>query len=126
MPLSSRECEILDERVASARAWLATYAPERAIIQVQDELPSAVEALDGLQRSFLAALAEAVGETPPTTGEGWQTAIFDVARALDLPAGRAFDALYRAFLGRPNGPRAGWLLASLDPAFVVRRLREAA
>jgi lysyl-tRNA synthetase, class I len=125
-PLTPRECEILDERVASARAWLATYAPERAIIQVHDELPSAVEALDGLQRSFLAALAEAVGETPPTTGEGWQTAIFDVARALDLPAGRAFDALYRAFLGRPNGPRAGWLLASLDPAFVVRRLREAA
>jgi lysyl-tRNA synthetase class 1 len=125
-PLTPRECEILDERVASARAWLATYAPERAIVQVRDELPSAVEALDGLQRSFLATLAEAVVETPPTTGEGWQTAIFDVARALDLPAGRAFDALYRAFLGRPNGPRAGWLLASLDPAFVVRRLAEAA
>jgi lysyl-tRNA synthetase class 1 len=124
-PLTPRECEILDERVASARAWLATYAPERAIVQVRDELPSAVEALDGLQRAFLATLAEAVGETPPTTGEGWQTAIFEVARALDLPAGRAFDALYRAFLGRPNGPRAGWLLASLDPAFVVRRLREA-
>ena len=124
-PLTPRECAILDERVASARAWLATYAPERAIVQVQDTLPEAVEALDGLQRSFLATLGEAVEETP-TTGEGWQTAIFDVARALDLPAGRAFDALYRAFLGRPNGPRAGWLLASLDPAFVVRRLREAA
>ena len=33
--------------------------------------------------------------------------------------GRAFAALYAAFLGRTNGPRAGWLLASLDPAFVV-------
>jgi lysyl-tRNA synthetase class 1 len=43
-----------------------------------------------------------------------------------MPAGRAFDAIYRAFLGRPNGPRAGWLLASLDPEFVVKRLREAA
>jgi lysyl-tRNA synthetase class 1 len=125
-PLTPRECAILDERVTSARAWLATYAPERAVVQVQETLPAAVEALDGLQRSFLATLAEAAGETPPTTGEGWQTAIFDVARALDLPAGRAFDAIYRAFLGRPNGPRAGWLLASLDPAFVVRRLREAA
>jgi lysyl-tRNA synthetase class 1 len=124
--LTPRECAILDERVASARAWLATYAPERAIVQVQDELPAAIEALDGPQLSFLATLAEAVGETPPTTGEGWQTEIFDVARALDLPAGRAFDALYRAFLGRPNGPRAGWLLASLEPVFVVRRLREAA
>ena len=45
---------------------------------------------------------------------------------LELPAGRAFDAIYRAFLGRTNGPRAGWLLASLDPDFVATRLREAA
>jgi len=34
--------------------------------------------------------------------------------------------LYVAFLGRTNGPRAGWLLASLDPGFVVERLRAGA
>jgi lysyl-tRNA synthetase class I len=44
----------------------------------------------------------------------------------DLPNGKAFAALYAAFLGRTNGPRAGWLLASLDPEFVIVRLREAA
>ena len=37
-----------------------------------------------------------------------------------------FGALYVAFLDRINGPRAGWLLSSLDPAFVIHRLREAA
>jgi hypothetical protein len=31
-----------------------------------------------------------------------------------------------AFLGRTNGPRAGWLLASLDLGFVVERFRAAA
>ena len=51
---------------------------------------------------------------------------FTTAGDLELPAGRAFDAIYRAFLGRTNGPRAGWLLASLDPDFVATRLREAA
>ena len=56
----------------------------------------------------------------------WQAAIFTTAGDIELPSGRAFDALYRAFLGRTNGPRAGWLLASLDPDFVVTRLREAA
>ena len=40
--------------------------------------------------------------------------------------GEAFGAIYLAFLGRPNGPRAGWLLASLEPGFVVARLRAAA
>ena len=37
-----------------------------------------------------------------------------------IKAGEAFAAVYRAFLDRPNGPRAGWLLASLDRAFVDR------
>ena len=59
-------------------------------------------------------------------GETVQAAIFATATALDLPAGRAFIAIYLAFLGRPSGPRAGWLLAALDRDFVIRRLREAA
>ena len=59
-------------------------------------------------------------------GDAWQNAIFSAAAATDLPAGRAFAALYSAFLGRTNGPRAGWLMASLDPGFVIDRLRAAA
>ena len=46
--------------------------------------------------------------------------------AMELKPGEAFGAIYRSFLDRPNGPRAGWLLASLSAAFVVGRLREAA
>ena len=34
----------------------------------------------------------------------------------------AFEAIYLAFLGRRNGPRAGWLLASLPADFVRERL----
>ena len=59
-------------------------------------------------------------------GEAWQSAIFESATAGGIKPGRAFRALYLAFLGRPNGPRAGWLLAKLEPEFVVGRLREAA
>jgi lysyl-tRNA synthetase class I len=51
--------------------------------------------------------------------------IFTTAGASGLSNGKAFAALYAAFLGRPNGPRAGWLLASLDTTFVIGRLREA-
>ena len=60
-----------------------------------------------------------------TTGEAWQNRIFEVAQAAAIPTGRAFGAIYVAFLDRINGPRAGWLLSSLDQAFVVHRLREA-
>jgi lysyl-tRNA synthetase, class I len=123
--LTPREEAILDERVRAARAWLRSYAPDRAVVAVRDSLPAdAVGALDEDQRRYLAGLAEA-GD-PPTTGEGWQDRIFSVAGAAGLPNGRAFAAIYAAFLGRPNGPRAGWLLASLDRDFVLDRLRAAA
>jgi lysyl-tRNA synthetase class 1 len=122
-PLTEHEIAILDERLAAARAWLQDYAPERARMRVQDALPEAAAGLDAEQRTFLASLAE---DAPHATGDDWQAAIFETAKAGGLPAGRAFAALYLAFLGRPNGPRAGWLLASLDPGFVRVRLREAA
>jgi lysyl-tRNA synthetase class 1 len=124
-PLTAREMAILQERVEAARAWLETYAPDRAIVAVREDPPiEALLALDDDQRRYLGALAEAVqvGEAP-TSGAAWQDRIFSVAGDLGLPNGRAFAALYAAFLGRENGPRAGWLLASLDRDFVIDRLR---
>jgi lysyl-tRNA synthetase class 1 len=128
-PLTPREAQLLDERVASAGAWLESYAPERARLVVQrDALPAAIASLEAPQRALLATLADAVERLPASgwNGEALQGAIFDAARAAEVPAGRAFAALYAAFLGQPHGPRAGWLLASLEPEFVVTRLREAA
>jgi lysyl-tRNA synthetase class 1 len=125
--LTPHEAALLDERMAAARVWLEDYAPERARMAVQDDLPAAARSLDDEQRGFLAALAATVGpDAPPAPGDAWQAAIFATAAELRLPAGRAFAALYLAFLGRPNGPRAGWLLGGLEPAFVLRRLGEAA
>jgi lysyl-tRNA synthetase class 1 len=125
--LTPRELEILDTRVRGARAWLADYAPESARIVVhRGEVPAAAGELHEDQRLFLARLAERAATDAPTSGDGWQSLIFDVARSVDVPARRAFEAIYLAFLGRPNGPRAGWLLASLERDFVATRLREAA
>jgi lysyl-tRNA synthetase class 1 len=125
--LDDREEAILDERVRAARAWLETYAPERAIVAVRADLPDdALAALDDEQRAYLGRLADAAAPAAPTSGDEWQNAIFTVAAEAGLPNGKAFAALYAAFLGRTNGPRAGWLLASLDPAFVTDRLRAAA
>jgi lysyl-tRNA synthetase class 1 len=124
--LAARELAVVEERRAAARAWLESYAPERARLAVQhDALPLAAAEMDDAQRAFLAALAPAL-ETGEWDGESAQAAIFLTAKELELPAGRAFAALYLAFLGRPSGPRAGWLLAALDRAFVIRRIREAA
>lgn len=121
--LTEREEAVLDERRRAARAWLGTYAPESARIAVREELPPEAAALTGDQRGYLAALATAPA---PASGEAWQALIFTIAKERGLAAGEAFKAVYLAFLGRPNGPRAGWLLASVDPSFVHARLRDAA
>ena len=121
-PLTTREASLLEERRAAARAWLATYAPDAARIAVRDALPDEAAELTDAQRSYLRALA---ATAPPDSGEAWQALIFGTAKELGLAAGVAFKAVYLAFLGRPNGPRAGWLVASLDPEFVQRRLAEA-
>ncbi len=126
-PLTHRERAILEERAAAARAWLERYAPETAQIEVHlDALPEPARSLGADERHFLGALAASVEADPPPSGEAWQARIFEVAGASDLAPARAFAALYAAFLGRRNGPRAGWLLAALERAFVLARLREAA
>jgi lysyl-tRNA synthetase class 1 len=126
-PLTDRERGILDQRVAAARAWLDGYAPEAARLAVQrDGLPAAAAQLGPEQRWFLAELSAAARAGSPVGGDAWQGLIFASAAAGELPARRAFEAIYLAFLGRPNGPRAGWLLASLEPGFVLGRLDEAA
>jgi lysyl-tRNA synthetase class 1 len=125
-PLTARETALLAERRAAARAWLATYAPDAARIAVRDELPSEAAALTEAQAAYLRAVADAAESAIPTSGEAWQSVIFDTAKQLGLPAGDAFRAVYLAFLGRTNGPRAGWLLASLEAGFVLGRLRDAA
>ena len=78
------------------------------------------------QRAYLDQLAQDAEKADPAGGEAWQYLIFETAKQMELKAGEAFGAIYRAFLDRPNGPRAGWLLASLDRAFVINRLKEAA
>lgn len=123
--LTEREAAILDERIAAARRWLDGYAPERARLAVQrDALPPAAAGLDPPQRATLAALADTLATTR-WDGEALQAAIFDAARSTGVPPGRAFAALYAAFLGQSSGPRAGWLLASLERDFVLDRLRAA-
>ena len=128
-PLTARERQILDERVAAARRWLDVYAPERVRIAVQrEQLPANARELDADQRRTLQRLADALSDLAATAwnGESVQAAIFDAAREHELPPNRIFAALYAAFLGQPHGPRAGWLLASLEPGFVIERLRQAA
>lgn len=125
-PLDDVERAILETRVGAARAWLAAYAPDRYKVEVQPTLPPETAGLTEAQRIVLSVLAGEAEATRPDSGAAWQDLIFGTAQTHGVSSGDAFGAIYLAFLGRTNGPRAGWLLASLDRGFVTRRLRDAA
>ena len=125
-PLDDAERAIQAQRVAVARAWLSGLAPDRYKVAVQPKLPAEVHELGDDQRVYLGALALAAEQDRPAAGDAWQDLIFRVAHDGALPTGKAFAAVYVAFLGRPNGPRAGWLLVAQPLDAVVARLREAA
>lgn len=126
-PLDEVERQLALDRIKAARAWLEHFAPPEARLEVHyDGLPASASDLLPAQRAYVGALAVEAQSALPQSGEEWQALIFEIARQRGLRPGEAFGAIYRSFLDRPNGPRAGWLLASLAPTFVVGRLREAA
>jgi lysyl-tRNA synthetase class I len=58
--------------------------------------------------------------------EDWHNRIYDVASATNMETKELFQAIYMALLKKPSGPRAGWLLASLDSEFLRSRFESAA
>ena len=116
--------DALKERAGYAVRWLKEFAPPETRFSVQTTLPEGSRALAPEQKDFLARLGAAL--TPEMTGEEIHALIYEVARQAGLANGSdGFEAIYRAFLDRERGPRAGWFLAFLDRDFVVARMQEA-
>nr|VFJ47759.1 MAG: lysyl-tRNA synthetase, class I [Candidatus Kentron sp. DK] len=119
--LTEPEHRHLEARIAAAGYWLRHIAPEEDKFEVQEILPAIADQNTPVERYFINALRSRLLDVP-WSEDGLQTAIFDTARLTPLPAKQAFVALYRLFLGKESGPRAGALLSFLDREFVMTRL----
>jgi lysyl-tRNA synthetase class 1 len=119
--LDDEEIRLLTEREQYALYWLATYAPEQFVYKLQDTLPS-IE-LSSVQKSALSALAEYLSE--PRTGEDIHARLHALKDEVPIAPKELFQAIYRIFLNRDSGPKAGWFLGSLQHDFVLARLIEA-
>lgn len=122
-PLTPLERKHLWRRVQSAWYWLENYASDEERLVLQKTLPPAAQELGTTQRAFLHFLADRLS-TVEWEEEHLQTAIFETARRTPIEQPRAFQAIYRAFLNRDSGPKAGNLLAFLERDFVLGRCRE--
>lgn len=122
-PLTEIEQRHLDQRIASAKTWVENYATEEEKTHLQETLPKRAEELTAAQRAFLHRLADALPQTP-WDDDNLQSKIFEVARLTPIDQPVAFKAIYRVLLDREQGPKAGNLLAFLEPNFVIPRFRE--
>ncbi len=120
--LTEEEISKLEERARYAKFWLTTYAPEEFKYELQEEMPS-VE-LSDVQKNALSALADFF-QSAERTGEELHLRLHELKTEIPIQPKELFQAIYRIFLNRESGPKAGWFLAGLPRDFVISRLTEA-
>lgn len=112
--------EGLEEWATYARIWVERYAPAAEKFLIQKNLPEAVASLSPEQKNYLQAIANELDrEWDP---EDFQKKIYEISKEMNLPPKNAFAAIYTALIGKDHGPRAAWLLLSLEKDFLKERL----
>ncbi|MFZ2500679.1 MAG: lysine--tRNA ligase [Minisyncoccia bacterium] len=120
--LTEDEARALKERARYAKFWLATYAPEEFKYVLQEEMPD-VE-LSDIQKKALGALCDFM-QSDERSGEDIHALLHEMKTSVSISPKELFQAIYRIFLNRDSGPKAGWFLAGLPRDFVIARLHEA-
>ncbi|OGC80101.1 lysine--tRNA ligase [Candidatus Adlerbacteria bacterium RIFCSPLOWO2_01_FULL_51_16] len=124
-PLTPEDKTELQERATYAKKWLEAYAPEKYVFKLQEETPEAARELTEQQRTALAVFADYIEGEQKLSGEQLHHRLHEIKDEQKILPGELFGALYLIFLGKHQGPQAGWFLASLPRDFVLKRLREA-
>ena len=119
------ELEEIRKKARYAENWLRTYAPPSLKFELQLDVPTEeLKQLSELQKKALGSLAHEIQDG--MNAEDWHNQIYDVASATNMETKELFQAIYMVLLKKPSGPRAGWLLASLDSEFLRSRFESAA
>ncbi len=114
--------EGLTEWAKYAKIWIDRYAPDSEKFSVQKDLPEAAKNLSEKQKEFLQKVSKELVKN--WDAEAFQTKIYDIAKELGIPSKEAFAAIYLSLIGKDHGPKAGWLILSLDKEFVKKRFSQ--
>ncbi|MCL5795210.1 MAG: lysine--tRNA ligase [Patescibacteria group bacterium] len=121
--LDKIELAELKVRIIFAKKWLENFAPENYKFTIQKSLPAAAKKLNSAQKKFLAEIADILLKKK-YSGEKLHQEIHEIKKNQNISPREAFSAIYLSIIGKESGPQAGWLLASLDRNFVIKRFRE--
>lgn len=108
--------------VKYAKIWLARYAPESERFLVQQDIPERASEISSVQKEYLKKLTGILEIA--TDVKMLEENIYNLGNELGLIPKDAFSAIYLSLLGKPSGPKASYLLLSLDRDFVRQRFEE--
>lgn len=114
--------EGLEEWAKYARVWVEKYAPESEKFLVQQQLPNNAKDLSDKQKKYLQKIASELDKK--WSAEDFQTNLYNWAKEMELSPKDAFAAIYISLLDKDHGPKAAWLILSLDRQFVKKRFGE--
>ncbi len=115
--------EGLEEWAKYAKIWVDNYAPDEYKFAVSKTLPESAGSLSPEQKKLLLKISESLDEG--LDAEGFQTRIYESGKELGLNGNKTFQAIYTSLIGKDHGPKAAWLILSLDRDFVRSRFEEA-
>ncbi|HEX8965195.1 MAG TPA: lysine--tRNA ligase [Patescibacteria group bacterium] len=112
----------LENWATYARFWVEKYAPESDKFVVQKELPESAKNLSEKQKAFLQKVVNNLDNY--SDAEKLQFDMYEWGKEMELSGKEVFGAIYLSLLGKQSGPKAAWLILSLDKNFVKNRFTE--
>ena len=122
--LADADLDWLDVKRAAAESWSQRFSETASRLTVTDDFMAGVHKLSNQQRAFLAVAARILDRIDKWAATPIQAALFDAARIVGIETSLAFEALYTAFFGWPEGPRAGTFLEFVGKQPTCSRLGE--
>ena len=122
--LTAADLDWLDVKTAAAESWSQRFSETASRLTVIDDFMPEVRKLSNQQRAFLAVAARILDKLEQWVAARIQAALFDAARIVGIETSSAFEALYTAFFGWPEGPRAGTFLEFVGKQPTCSRLGE--
>lgn len=125
-PMTDFDRAIARQRIAAAQKWLDDYADEdEKLVLYLEEVPEKTSGLSAEQVAYLEALLPKLEALETWDGDPLQSTLFATSKEVGIKMGAAFQAIYRPFLNKERGPKAGPLLSYLEKDLVLDRLRAA-
>ncbi|RUM33609.1 MAG: lysine--tRNA ligase [Archaeoglobus sp.] len=112
------DVEDVKRRMSYAKKWLEKFAPERMKFEVRDIKEINVD-FSKKELEFLRKFAEEVKND--MKADDLHNLVYVVASRVGIKPAKAFNAIYKAVLGKNYGPRAGYFMESLGTDWIKKR-----